>query len=256
MYKEVTNMKKNIFILTAAVIAIVSFFYFFKVPIKETTVEDQVESISISKEEYASLLAAKQSNKTLQANTLESMAFIPVSTATDDKQMSSVDVEFESQQNVTNIVEQRDTSELLVAWSKAYQKELFDIVDNNMPAHTADFMKLQLNKNSLLLNNRKLKQNAQEDENWAFLMEDNIRFAIEQHELKPDFDILSIKCKQLSCEIIGIERGVDTWHEIYVSLFSALPNAIFPDINDSPRSYSIREGDVDYSFSNISFEKS
>lgn len=247
-------MKKSVFILTAAVAVIISFYYFSKPTVKEINVDEQVESVSISKEEYESLLAAKKENKLQQSETLGSTTFIPVSNATIDKQNS--DVEFNPSESITTISEQGAKSELLVAWSKEYENELFGIVENNMSTRTADFMKLQLTKNSFLLNNHELKQDAGEDDNWAYLMEDNIRSAIEQHELKPDFDILSIKCKQLSCEIMGIERAVNTWQTIYVSLFSVLPSAIFPDINDGPTSYSIKEGDVDYSFSNISFKKS
>lgn len=247
-------MKNSILIPTVAVVGIVSFYYFSKPSVKEIKIDEKVESVSLSKEEYELLLGAKQGSKPQQEDALDNIAFIPVSSHTVGKQHS--DVEFKSSESITTFPEQGAKSEVLVAWSKEYEKQLFDIVENNMSTHTADFMKLQLTKNSFLLNNRQLKQDSEEDANWAYLMEDNIRSAIEQHELKPDFDILSIKCKQLSCEIMGIERAVNTWHNIYVSLLSELPNAIFPDINDGSSSYSIKEGDVDYSFSNISFERS
>lgn len=55
---------------------------------------------------------------------------------------------------------------------------------------------------------------------------------------------------------MGIEGAVNTWHTIYVNLLSILPNAIFPSVNDGSGSYSVKEGDIDYSFSKISFKKS
>lgn len=249
-------MKKSIFIPIAVVAAIASFYYFSNQPSEKGKNDSHTDRVSISKDEYESLLIAKKESNHTQVEAFGGMEFIPLSDISNDKQEANVEIEYKSIDYTTNTQETIDKSEELVSWSKDYQKELFNIVDENMPTHTADFMKLQLSKNSFLLNNSELKQDLEEDDNWAFLMEDNIRSAIEQHELKPDFDILSIKCKQLSCEVMGIERAVNTWHSIYVSLISTLPNAIFPSVNDGSGSYSVKEGVVDYSFSNISFKKS
>ncbi|SNY49520.1 hypothetical protein SAMN06297280_1446 [Arsukibacterium tuosuense] len=152
--------------------------------------------------------------------------------------------------------QEENVSYELVSWSEDYKKELFLIVDENMPQHSADFMKLQINKNSSHINNNELKQDPAIDENWAYIMEQDIRSLINQHQLKAEFDILSVTCKQLSCEILGIEYTAQSWQKIYVSLLTALPNVVFPDVGGAAPTFSINEGARDLVFGRISFKKS
>lgn len=208
------------------------------------------ESVVLTKEEYQALISEKKKIEATEAPTA-TQTFIPI----EEFKTHSVAEHIESNSNSHKANIQNTLPSELASWKKQYKNNLFLVVDENMSQQTAEFMKMQLMKNSVHLNNTELKQELSEDTNWAYLMEEDIRSSINHHSLSNHFTLLSATCNQLTCEIIGLEKKPDIWHKIYISLLSTIPNITLPSANTPPANFSIKEGDIDITFSTLVFSK-
>lgn len=125
-----------------------------------------------------------------------------------------------------------------------------------MSHETAEHMKLQISKDNEFLSQPPINQDPIEDENWAYNMEQQLKVLISQHELSDSFELLNLSCKQLMCDILGVEKDGNTWFKLYISILQAAPNAEFPDDNNATKSVQYMEGDIAVVYSQIKFKSS
>lgn len=144
----------------------------------------------------------------------------------------------------------------LIEWTTQHTEQINDLVSAHMSAETADHMKLQILKDNKFLTQTEIKQDPIEDQNWAFNMEQELRLLISQHELSEHFELLKLSCKQLTCDILGIEKVSDSWFKLYISLLYTAANVDLSDDKDAPKSVVYLEGDVRIVYSQIIFKGS
>lgn len=145
--------------------------------------------------------------------------------------------------------------ETLIDWSVNHKNKLHQIFDENMPQSISSSMKSSLVNNNTMLNDPTVEQDTIEDDNWAFLMEQDIRAHITQHDLSAGFDILNISCKQLICDIVGIERQANSWLPIYRGFYS-FPNIRFRSEGKKPKNIVRTDQGIQYIYAQIIFKPS
>jgi len=103
-------------------------------------------------------------------------------------------------------------------WTATHKSTVFDLIDNNASRTFAAKFKSFISEKNNFFESPKVNQDAVTDEYWAYNMEMTLTELILQHELSYNFEILNISCKQLTCEVIGIDRGGLAWREINQSV--------------------------------------
>jgi hypothetical protein len=151
-----------------------------------------------------------------------------------------------------NIVFQTELEE----WSAVHKEQINELISAHMSGETAEHMKLQILKDNEFLSKPPINQDPIEDENWAYNMEQQLKLLISQHELSDSFELLNLSCKQLLCDILGVEKDGNTWFKLYINLLQTAPNAEFPDGNNDPKSVQYMEGDIAVIYSQIRFKSS
>jgi hypothetical protein len=111
----------------------------------------------------------------------------------------------------------------LEEWSVVHKEQINELVTAHMSSENAEHMKSQISKDNDFLSQPSIKQDAIEDENWAYNMEQQLKIFISQHELSENFELLNLSCKQLMCDVFGVEKESNTWFPIYVSLLQNAP---------------------------------
>lgn len=112
-----------------------------------------------------------------------------------------------------------EQQEALTLWSVEHQVKVRGILEGYLPLENIDSWLEYLVTDNKLLDNPKLRQEAELDSNWAIETEQTIRDLIQQHEYGFDVEILSLVCKQLICEFVIRQTAKGSWFEIYISLF-------------------------------------
>ncbi|MCJ8295636.1 MAG: hypothetical protein MJK15_14625 [Colwellia sp.] len=152
----------------------------------------------------------------------------------------------------TVIVVQKELEE----WSVSHTERINDLVTAHMSSENAEHMKTQISKDNDFLTQPPIKQDPIEDENWAYNMEQQLKLLIAQHELSDKFQLLNLSCKQLMCDIFGIEKEGNTWFKLYISLLQNAPMVDFPDGSNDPKSVIYMENDLAVVYSQIRFKSS
>jgi len=143
----------------------------------------------------------------------------------------------------------------LLSWTKEHKEQLLQVIDDNFPESIKSSMKSTLEENNPFLNEPELRQDQDIDNNWAYLMEQDIKTLISQHELGKGVEVLQVTCKQLRCDMLVIENQGNVWWPIYSSLF-ALPNVKFPKDNSTAVNVSRIENGLFYIYSQLDFNAS
>lgn len=138
-------------------------------------------------------------------------------------------------------------------WVISHIDKLDRIIDENMPVTISSDMKSSLMKNNQMLNDPVIQQDSVDDDNWAFLMEQDIRAHIAQHELATGFELLNVSCKQLICDVVGIERESSVWMKIYRGFYS-FPNILLPKEGSKPVNIIRMDNDLVYVYAQIMFK--
>lgn len=144
----------------------------------------------------------------------------------------------------------------LKEWSAVHKEQINELVTAHLSNETAEHMKLQISKDNDFLSQPPIKQDPIEDDNWAYNMEQQLKVLISQHELSESFELLNLSCKQLMCDIFGVEKEDRAWFKLYVNLLQNVPNIEMPDGNNDPKSVVYRENDVAVVYSQIRFKSS
>lgn len=143
----------------------------------------------------------------------------------------------------------------LANWSKVHTEKLKQTITDNMPTMLAEFMLPEILKDNNFINNNTLKQSMSDDEIWAYNMELDLRHAITRHSASSGFNLLQVTCKQLACEIVGIDTVGDAWNKIYINILRTVPTIVLPDINTKPKSILFKENNLIYVYTVINFKK-
>lgn len=164
---------------------------------------------------------------------------------------------------VDTLIKDQITDETVVAvqkeleeWSIMHRDHIDGLITAHMSSENAEHMKLKVSKDNEFLIQPPIKQDPIEDDNWAYNMEQQLKLLISQHELSENFQLLNLSCKQLTCDIFGVEKEANTWFKLYVSLLQNAPNVEFPDGNNDPKSVIYMENDVAVVYSQIRFKSS
>ncbi|WP_371373824.1 hypothetical protein [Thalassotalea aquiviva] len=151
---------------------------------------------------------------------------------------------------------QRMIEQGLVKWSQAHKKMINELISAHMSAETGEQMLSLISNNNEFLTQPPLKQDPSNDEYWATNMEQELKFMIDQHELSNDFELLNVKCKQLTCDFFGLDRSGGSWSKIYFSLLINAPLASMPSESNQPKSVVFMENDTTVVYSQIHFKSS
>lgn len=108
--------------------------------------------------------------------------------------------------------------EALTRWSVEHQARVRGVLEEYLSSESIDSSFEYIVSGNKLLDNPMLRQSAEVDNDWATETEQIIRDLIQQHEYGFDVEILSLVCKQLTCEFIIRQTAKGSWHEIYISL--------------------------------------
>lgn len=115
----------------------------------------------------------------------------------------------------------------LKVWRFNYKEYLFLLLDRYVTYPTSENMKKAIMKENQMFKSHKLRQNPTADFHWAQQTEAAIYYYLEHHENGPGFELLSVQCKQLVCDIVGIEIESEAWKKIYRG-FYVFPNIRYP----------------------------
>lgn len=165
---------------------------------------------------------------------------------TEDENKSSAQVvEVATSENV----EQRDE---LRRWVVEHKQELGNLIETHFPRDIVNHFQEQLEAKSTAVNEPEIKQDEQKDENWAYIMEQDIRAIYEQQNGINGVELIKVTCKQLTCDMLGTAQEVGVWFKAYSALFT-LPNVLLPENSPKPVHLSFPKDDVTYSYSQIFF---
>lgn len=177
----------------------------------------------------------------------------------------SVEQEMEVQENTTTIIEvakvDLEQSKLDVKsakelndWSALHKETIEQIISENVPTTLADAMTEMIAIDNNFLYNPEVLQDTQSDENWAFIMEQDLRSLINQNPESASFTLLGLTCKQLTCEILGVENTSGAWRNIYFSLLQTVPSIQLPNGNGGERNVNFSEDNISYIYYQLKFK--
>ena len=109
------------------------------------------------------------------------------------------------------------TSEL-EAWTENHKQNLKELVDNNFPKDKAERLFDYILRDNPFLNEPSLNQDVYSDEEWSYKMKETISSVISQHPIGFEIEVLSLTCKQLTCEMMVRQLVNGSWYEIYSAL--------------------------------------
>lgn len=202
------------------------------------------------------LLVENSKEKVIQQkNSVSHYQVIPEKSSQITRQKEESELPITSDVSDDNSLEYSFAKEELINWSITHKNKLKQVIDENMPKSISTSMMSSLVNNNIMLNDPTVKQDSIEDDTWVFLMEQKIRAHITQHNQSAGFDILNVSCKQLICDVVGIEREAYTWFEIYRGFYS-FPNISFPKEGQRTTNITKRENGISYIYAQIIFQRS
>lgn len=136
-----------------------------------------------------------------------------------------------------------EQKEELKQWAAQHKSELNKLINTHVPNHIADNMFNMVVENNEFLTEPRIKQNPDIDNNWAYNTEQELTSYIKNHTEADKFDLISVSCKQLKCDVLGIEKEAQAWIKIFFSMFKNLPNVNPPDSSGDTTSFSFLNGD-------------
>lgn len=249
---------KNFSIAVVAAVAIYLFGYF-SYPLFND-VQNNPASITELQSETLSVSAAADNPASVMVVDAQQQATARETKVTDDTSTSSSSdlSESESTSNIashtTNVThaDKEDRQQ----WSIAHQQRIVDLVNAYASDETREFIQQKILDNNEFLSGNDFKQDPAEDENWAYNMEQQLEMLILEHEMSDNFELLNLVCKQLTCDIFGIESKGNSWIQIYISLLKTVPNAEFSTGINDPKQLSFIENDGALIYAQLRFTSS
>lgn len=149
---------------------------------------------------------------------------------------SSIEPPSVSEENKEQMVE-------LATWAEQHKNKINDLITAHAPDAVAEHMVKKVSEDNDFLSAPELKQDLEQDENWAYNTEQELKTYINNHQFAEQFQLLNLSCKQLTCDILGIEKAPQAWLQIFFSMFSNINNLLPPDETKPTRSVSYMNGD-------------
>jgi exonuclease VII large subunit len=143
----------------------------------------------------------------------------------------------------------------LNSWAKSHKAVINELVSAYMPAESAEHMKENIARSNTFMTQPEIMQDQYDDQTWSYNMEAQLTSLIENHELSTGFELLNVACKQLMCDVLGIEKEDKVWFKMFISLLQSAPNAVFPNGNNDGKSLSYLNNDEAIVYSQIKFKK-
>ncbi len=143
---------------------------------------------------------------------------------------SEIDTNDSHVQEQTDVIEQNDfvahesnivsTEQLieLQTWSEAHKISIKELLNNNLAEEQAEKLMNQITRENPFLSDPTVHQDANSDEQWSYKMTEIINHQIAQHPNGVDLEILSLTCKQLTCELLVREIVRGSWFRVYPAL--------------------------------------
>jgi hypothetical protein len=149
--------------------------------------------------------------------------------------------------------EQQILQQDLNNWLTEHKKHLLENLKNNVPVSILDNMLKQVTNENQFLNELNLKQDPVVDEQWAYVMEQQIRDVILQHPLANKLEFFSVTCKQLTCELTGKELVAGTWQQVFLALFTHIVESGKNLADDNGKNISYQADGLIYFYSQFIF---
>tara|TARA_R110002167_G_C12657670_1_gene649644 strand:- start:724 stop:1521 length:798 start_codon:yes stop_codon:yes gene_type:complete len=149
--------------------------------------------------------------------------------------------------------EQQILQQDLNNWLTEHKNNLLKNLKNNVPVSILDDMLKQVTNENQFLNEPSLKQDPIVDEQWAYVMEQQIRDVILQHPLANKLELFSVTCKQLTCELTGKELVAGTWQQVFLALFTHIVESGKTLADDNGKNISYQADGLIYFYSQFIF---
>lgn len=109
-------------------------------------------------------------------------------------------------------------------WARTHAQNLYDTFDRWASKETAWGMRDAVGKNSAFIRPREKVMDDATDENWALVKQQELRDIMQANSRASEFELVSLTCKQLMCEIVGSTRSIDVWRGIFRDLLVQAKN--------------------------------
>lgn len=149
--------------------------------------------------------------------------------------------------------QQQISQQELNNWQTEHKDRLLDNLKNNIPVSILDGMLEQVTSENPFLNELTLKQDPAIDEQWVYILEQEIRDVILQHPLANKLELFSVTCKQLTCELTGKELVAGTWQQVFIALFTHIVQSGKTLADDNGKNISYQSDGLIYFYSQFNF---
>ena len=139
-------------------------------------------------------------------------------------------------------------------WVSNHKEDIKNILSDIMPDNISEQMKDNVFEKSLFLENLENAEDHKADDNWGYEKRQEMVGIITHHPLSADYEVASITCKQLMCEVIGLVYDVDSWTQIHIAVFQNAKNIIpgWPQ-DGRPSNISYRSDGNTYMYTTYAF---
>jgi len=177
-------------------------------PNKQSSVPKDTIQPSQSNNKTKTLAVGEQSSSNKNVDDSLNQQQIPSATSIAQTDNDSEEMNVENSEQIAG----------LKNWSENHKKNLKELVDNNLPAERAQELMRQIMTDNPFLNESVVKQDVNTDEEWSYKMTEIINNQISENRYGLDIEVLSLTCKQLTCELILRELVKGSWFEVYIPL--------------------------------------
>jgi len=151
--------------------------------------------------------------------------------------------------------EREELRQDLQQWSASHTDDLNELITAHMSGSAAKHLQTQILENNTLLSEPPIKQDGANDLNWSYDMEQHLRDVIGELASDGQLELLSLSCKQLVCDVLGLEQEPHAWLKIYINILHSVPNVIRSNDSSEFTPISYLDGDVQVLYDQIRFSK-
>jgi hypothetical protein len=160
---------------------------------------------------------------------------------------------FVKKQEVTT---NQDREEIIALkeWATSHKESIETLITTHVPSNLVDGMSAKLSENNDFINNPELMQTPAEDDNWSYNMEQTLTHLLLGHQLSQEFELLNLTCKQLTCDILAIDKA-RVWMPLYIHLLTNEASLI----SNQEKAFSALnyiDGNVNYLYTQLNFKGS
>lgn len=134
-------------------------------------------------------------------------------------------------------------TQALQEWGEQHNSELEILIATHMPTDIAPHMLEQVKLDNQFLSSPEIKQPLAQDNLWAYNKEQELKAYIARHELADKFELLNVSCKQLMCDVLGLEQEPQAWIKIFFSMFKNITNMMTPNESQGAKAINYVNGD-------------